>query len=235
MKKGKIYYVYIYLDPRKPGEYRYNVKGKLLALDYEPIYVGKGRGGRWEQHWILNTLPNKFLERRLWKIKEKKLVPTIFIREGLLEDKAYELEKALIEVIGRDDFKEGPLCNHTKGGDGNSGIRSEEENKKQSKLMRKYWSSSENRKNHGNKIRENWKNPEFKKAQCKIRKEAWKNNPDSKITKREALQELWKDPDFRKKEHELRKKLWNSERKRKHSEIMKEKWKDPEYRKKKGV
>jgi len=234
MEKEKIYYIYIYLDPRKSGKYKYDINGKLLVLDYEPIYVGKGKDNRYEQHWGLNDLSNKFFERKLWKIKRKNLIPTIFIRENLTEDKAYKLEKTLIKIIGRNDFNEGPLCNHTKGGDGNSGKRSEELKKKQSELMKNLW-NSERRKNHSKIMKKKWKNPEFKKAQCEIRKEMWENNPDSKKTKREALQKLWKDPDFRKKESKLRKKLWNPERKRKHSEVMKEKWKDPEYRKKKGV
>lgn len=36
------YYVYCYLDPRKEGVY---VFGEY-QFDYEPIYVGKGKGQR---------------------------------------------------------------------------------------------------------------------------------------------------------------------------------------------
>jgi len=234
-EKGK-YYVYIYLDPRRPGKYKYMVDKQLLILDYEPIYVGKGKGIRYEQHWGLNNLSNKFFGRRLDKIKRKGLVPDIFIRDGLLENKALKLEKILIKIIGRDDLNEGPLCNHTDGGEGPSGaIPSEEKRKNQSKKMKRWWKDIEHRKRHSEIMKEKWKDPKFKKAQCEIRKEMWKNNPDSKITKREALQKLWEDPEFRKKESKLRKKLWTPERKRKHSKFMKEKWMDPEYGRNKGA
>lgn len=38
----KDFYVYVYLDPRKSGEYIYDD----LKFNYEPFYVGKGRGDR---------------------------------------------------------------------------------------------------------------------------------------------------------------------------------------------
>jgi len=39
-------YIYVYLDPCKPGNYKY---GKY-KFDYEPFYVGKGRNNRWMVH-----------------------------------------------------------------------------------------------------------------------------------------------------------------------------------------
>ena len=47
----KKHYVYIYLDPRNPGKYKYRIEDKILELDYEPIYVGKGFGDRYVCHW----------------------------------------------------------------------------------------------------------------------------------------------------------------------------------------
>jgi hypothetical protein len=45
------FYVYVYCDPRKPGDYIYE-KYKFL---YEPFYVGKGRKRRWLEHLTLKN------------------------------------------------------------------------------------------------------------------------------------------------------------------------------------
>jgi len=40
------FYVYVYLDPRKPGNYTYGD----YHFDYEPFYVGKGCDDRLNDH-----------------------------------------------------------------------------------------------------------------------------------------------------------------------------------------
>lgn len=53
MSKFKnIFYVYVYLDPRKSGKYKYGE----YDFDYEPFYVGKGCKERLYDH--------------LWEIKK---------------------------------------------------------------------------------------------------------------------------------------------------------------------
>ena len=36
------FYVYVYLDPRKPGSFKFGE----YEFDYEPFYVGKGKKNR---------------------------------------------------------------------------------------------------------------------------------------------------------------------------------------------
>jgi hypothetical protein len=129
-----IFYVYVYLDPRKPGYYVY---GNYI-FEYEPFYVGKGCNGRSHHHlqeWYQKQNKNKFMTRKINKIRKVTGADPFIIKvnEGLTEDISFELERELICVIGRHDEKLGPLCNHTDGGEGSSGmIVSEETRKKQS-------------------------------------------------------------------------------------------------------
>ena len=59
------YYIYIYLDPRKPGNYKYN----NLCFNYEPIYIGKGKGYRYRGHLYSNYKnTNPFLKAKLIKL-----------------------------------------------------------------------------------------------------------------------------------------------------------------------
>lgn len=108
-KTDKIYYVYAYLDSRKPGNYSYG----RYKFDYEPFYIGKGKKGR----AFSKNRGNKFLQRRI-----KKSIPIIiFVKRDLLESAAFSLEKKIIFLIGRNDLGRGTLCNFTDGGEGISG------------------------------------------------------------------------------------------------------------------
>ena len=46
MISKNIFYVYIYLDPRKRGKYIY----EEFKFNYEPFYVGKGKGDQIKSH-----------------------------------------------------------------------------------------------------------------------------------------------------------------------------------------
>lgn len=116
-----IFYVYVYMDPTKLGTYVYD----NLVLEYEPFYIGKGKCGRYKMHindakWRklsgkrkLSHMHNKILKIENPIIKK--------IKENMLEDEAFELEKKYIALIGRHDMGKGPLCNMSDGGDGQSG------------------------------------------------------------------------------------------------------------------
>jgi hypothetical protein len=43
-----VYFIYCFLDPRKPGDFIYDD----LKFDYEPIYIGKGKGIRPKRHLL---------------------------------------------------------------------------------------------------------------------------------------------------------------------------------------
>ena len=124
------FYVYIYLDPRKPGKYEY---GDYCFL-YEPFYVGKGTRRRWKMHLEEHSLKiDSFKNRKIKNIlKEgydlKKYNIKIFKNISNIDASKIEIE--LIKIIGRHDLKEGPLTNHTDGGEGCSGRIVSEETKR---------------------------------------------------------------------------------------------------------
>ena len=79
---------------------------------FEPAYVGKGRGNRAIQH--LTTPSNRPFYDWLMRHPDAKL---IYLRGGLTEDEAYELEVNTIESIGRRVDGSGPLFNVRRGGE----------------------------------------------------------------------------------------------------------------------
>lgn len=123
------FYVYVYLDPRKPGNYNYGE----YHFDYEPFYIGKGNNGRAYRH-LTGKGYNKHLNNKIRKIQNEKYIPIIIkYKECLLENDSFILEINMINTIGRHDLYTGPLCNHTNGGEGSSGHKCSEE-------IKKYWS-----------------------------------------------------------------------------------------------
>ena len=125
------FYVYVYLDPTKPGDYNY---GKY-HFDYNPFYVGKGSNGRFKDHLKDVCQENNKNEHFINTIKKiKRVCNTIPIivkyQEMLLEQDSFDLEIKMIATIGRYDLKRGPLCNLTDGGEGSSGYKHTEETKR---------------------------------------------------------------------------------------------------------
>jgi hypothetical protein len=113
------YYVYAYLDPRKPGNFQYGE----WQFDAEPLYIGYGKGDRKEFHLreanyhSCNTNPHK--KRRIQAILRDNLKPIIIVCKDNIEiEEARSLERFLIRLIGRDDLSTGPLLNLTDGGEG---------------------------------------------------------------------------------------------------------------------
>ena len=124
------YYIYIYLDPRKSGRYVYG----LYEFDYEPLYVGKGKNGRWKDI----SGRSEYFKRIINKIKKLGLEPIIIkLKENLNEDNSFILESELINLIGRKDLYQGSLINFTNGGEGISGYNHTYETKRKQSEKKK--------------------------------------------------------------------------------------------------
>ena len=121
----KTHYVYIYCDPRKKGFFTYD--GVDYIFNYEPFYVGEGNGYRFKRHisnyeieWNYNTIKNGKIKSILKEGHDlSKYI--IFYKDGIDKIEALEIERFLIEKMGRLNKKTGILSNLTDGGDGWSG------------------------------------------------------------------------------------------------------------------
>lgn len=132
------YYVYIYLDTRNKGKYQY----EDLTFDYEPFYVGKGKGRRAYKHIyeaMKNFNSNKHKNNKIKKIiEETSQLPIIIIyKKELTNDEAIQIEKDLIAKIGRKDLGFGTLINYTNGGEGSEGYKHTTETKNKWSQQRK--------------------------------------------------------------------------------------------------
>ena len=114
-------YNYVYLDPRKPGQYWY--EGLNFSLLYEPFYVGKGCDYRRKY----THLKQFQLRKKSYKTNKIKSIifsgydPKLFIIEiykNISDKTAIENEIHIIKSIGRLDLNTGSLTNLTDGGDG---------------------------------------------------------------------------------------------------------------------
>lgn len=122
----KNYYIYVYLDPRKSGNYIFGE----YEFKYEPIYVGKGTRNRMNQHLSnVNKGKTSLFYNKLRKIINSGFEPIRFkLIEGLSEYESLLMEIMLIKLIGRIDIETGTLCNMTEGGE--VGFKRTEESKR---------------------------------------------------------------------------------------------------------
>jgi len=122
-----VFYLYVYLDPRKPGKFVYDD----LEFDYEPIYVGKGKNKRSIHHILYcqevlhkNNLKDNVLKKILKFMDNDtdKFINNFIIYPYINKTDKYVLaeEKKYVEVIGtrinNNNRKKGPLLNVIDGG-----------------------------------------------------------------------------------------------------------------------
>jgi hypothetical protein len=161
-----IYYVYVYLDTRKPGNFIYG----NLKFNFEPFYVGKGKGNRIKHHIWCKKDKNSHKNNKIKKIISSGLFPeTLKIYENLNENDAFIKEIETIKIIGRynKDTNSGSLVNLTDGGEGHSGlIQSEETKIKRVESLKK------------STFYQTIISTEFKEKMSKISNENYKNHPD---------------------------------------------------------
>jgi len=207
------FYVYVYLDPRKQGQFDY----QDVSLTNEPFYVGKGYGFRKLRHlsdYVMKTDKNKMKVNKINKILSLNLEPIIVeFKNNLTESEAFELEKHLIATIGRKDLKKGPLCNLTDGGEGDSGyVMSEEQKEKlrQSKLGKKMNETHRKKMSINQKKRWSMMSDDDKQKFGVVCSEAW---TDEMRLERANLSRGDKNPNFGNK--------WNDEQRLKFSEHQK--------------
>ena len=86
--------------------------------DGTPYYIGKGKENRYKK------------KRRGVTAPPRNQSNIFFACEGVTESEAFEMEIALISLLGRKDLGTGILQNRTVGGDGNSGWVPSEETKR---------------------------------------------------------------------------------------------------------
>lgn len=142
-----LFYVYVYLDPRKPGVYKY----EDLIFDHEPFYVGKGKNNRKFDHINKDKSRNLHKKAIINKIINSNLYPIIIeYKNKLTEEEAYALEIDLINKIGTSEVvpgvnRRGPLTNLAIGGRGGAHPTTELIRKNISNVVKKRFSNPEER------------------------------------------------------------------------------------------
>lgn len=109
------FYIYVYLDPNKPGNYIF----QDYKFSYEPFYIGKGNKNRAYHHYrqVLRhgyeNDSNPKRQKRIWDIISEGTIPIILILQSdIIDEKtAYQLESKIIYIIGMESKIRGPLLN----------------------------------------------------------------------------------------------------------------------------
>ena len=128
-----MFYTYVLLDPRYPGNFNY----QNISIDYKPFYIGKGMKNRISRHLCKHNVKKSTHQyRTINKLLKLGLSPiSIIIFNNLTEEEAFIKEIELISFYKR-KIDGGILCNHTLGGEGISGFKMSPDTIKKLKLIR---------------------------------------------------------------------------------------------------
>ena len=113
------FYIYVLLDLRKIGKFKY----REYCFQYEPFYIGiSKRKVRVNEHFYLSTKTCNALKtgiiKKLLKLSFNKNNIVSIYKNNLTESDAIKLEIDMIKTIGRRSFLKVPLSNMTDGGGG---------------------------------------------------------------------------------------------------------------------
>ena len=197
------FYVYAYLDPRKPGKYVYGE----YSFDYEPFYIGKGGTKRQIKRHLFETrdrTKNTMKYNKIQKIiKETGNNPILIkVKNNLKENEAFAIEDILIQLIGRIDLKNGSLTNLTNGLYGGKSNPSDAVRKKlgdatRGKTYEEIYGKKKARELKDKRIKSNKKRKFSQKTKNKIgnkNSKTWKlTNPNGKILFIKNLQKFCKN------------------------------------------
>jgi hypothetical protein len=134
-KSDDLFYIYVFLDPRKCGTFKYGD----LQFNNEPFYIGKGKERRLLHHFqdgVMKEDKNRLKKNVLLKIfkltSKQEFINkhTRLLYRDLAESEAFDKERFLINLIGKRTDGKGPLTNLTDGGDGMAGLSPWNKNKK---------------------------------------------------------------------------------------------------------
>ena len=182
MNEDNNVYLYVYLDPRKPGNYEYLENGIGISFDFKPFYVGKGSWDRLhsqlrEAKNLKNTFHRHNIIRDIWKQGLNPIIYKIF--NNMIEQPALDLEECIVNLLGREDQGLGPLMNLSDGGGKPKNISEQSKISKSTKLKQLYKDNPQNRIQAIQKGQKTKKeNPEIKIKQKEKEMETKRNNPE---------------------------------------------------------
>jgi hypothetical protein len=179
-------FIYVYLDPRKSGDYKYGE----YEFNHEPFYVGASSGKTIHDRKVRHLqyakndkdiTNNNYKKNIIKSILSDKLEPIILkYIDGMSISDAFFKEKDMILIIGNRYDKSGPLVNISKGGDGGDNFTN---NPRKEEIREKHRRNAlgSNNNMYGLPLEE------YPSHKAKLRGEHWNMGRTASISTREKL------------------------------------------------